>query len=188
MKLHTFLITLLALTIVVSCSKDDLDFDYDPGIMHYDGPNANAPLLFAQTNTYAAMFPRGVLRQYESERIDAVQLYIFNIPESSVLIFYRDGSGGRPGDKLLELDITAELRDNQWNTIVLPEPFAIPSSGGLWIALQVTDTKSIQVMGCDAGPNRDGGDWLHQSDDSQWRTFRDRSGDSINWNIRALIE
>jgi hypothetical protein len=44
------------------------------------------------------------------------------------------------------------------------------------------------VIGCDAGPSKDNGDWLYESGDGQWISFLDRGGDDINWNIRAVID
>jgi len=173
--------------LISACKEDIIDFYYDPGLMHYDGVNANAPFLPAGTTEAAAKFPHDVLKLYSGKQIEAVQLYIYDMPESCTLVFYGSGGKNTPGSTLLEKDITNELNSFSWVTIMLDTQFAIPSSGDLWIALRVNDTEATQVIGCDAGPNKEGGDWLYQSDDGQWRTFRDRSPDDINWNIRAVI-
>ena len=49
------------------------------------------------------------------------------------------------------------------------------------------DGELIQAMGCDAGPSISGGDWMWQESDGEWQTFRERSTDNINWNIRASM-
>ncbi|HLF64051.1 MAG TPA: hypothetical protein VI603_09870 [Saprospiraceae bacterium] len=51
-----------------------------------------------------------------------------------------------------------------------------------------TKSTALQVIGCDAGPSKDNGDWLYQSSDGLWRSFLDRGGDDINWNVRAGID
>ena len=172
---------------LVACKDDMIDFDYDPGSMHYDGVNANAPFLPAGTNEAAAKFHKDVLKLYEGKQIEAVDLFIYDIPATCTLVFYGNGSNNTPGSQLLAKEITTQLDTSGWNTIVLDTPFAIPASGDLWIALRTVNDEAVQVIGCDAGPTKDGGDWLFQSDDGLWRTFRDRSPDNINWNIRAVI-
>ncbi|NBC09496.1 MAG: hypothetical protein GVY26_20080, partial [Bacteroidetes bacterium] len=44
-----------------------------------------------------------------------------------------------------------------------------------------------QSIGCDAGPNQSNGDWLYDSNDSQWLPYTDRTPESINWNIRGEL-
>jgi len=172
---------------LAACKEDMIDFDYDPGLMHYDGVNANAPFLPTGMNEAAAKFHADVLKLYEGKTIEAVELYIYDVPTTCSLVFYGSGNNNTPGSLLFEKDITAQLDTSTWNTIPLDTPFAIPTAGDIWIALRSTHDEPLQVIGCDAGPTKDGGDWLFQSSDGQWRTFRDRSPDNINWNIRAVI-
>ena len=186
MKYVTILLACSAM-LFLSCKDDAIDFDYDPGAIHYDGVNANAPFLPAGTTEAAARFPHDVLKRYEGKQIEAVDLYIYDIPASATLIFYGSGSSKKPGSSLFEAEITNEMGVSRWNTVTLDPPFQVPANGDLWIALRVMNAEAIQVIGCDAGPNKEGGDWLYQSDDGQWRTFRDRSTDNINWNIRATV-
>lgn len=182
------LLFLSAILILASACKDDvIDFDYDPGLMHYDGPNANAPILPVGTNEAAAKFHPEVLDLYEGKQIEAVELFIYNTADLCELVFYGSGGENTPGTVLFQQDVTAQLDTFSWNTVQLNSPLAIPSNGDLWISLKTTDTEALQVIGCDAGPNREGGDWLYQSNDGAWRTFRERSPDNINWNMRAVI-
>ena len=182
-----YLLFALILTAFAACKDDVIDYDYDPGRLHYDGVNDRAPNLPIGTNEAAAMFPSEVLDLYENAEISAVQLYIYEVPQNATLIFYSGGNGNSPGGVLIEKEITNQLSPNSWNTIDLDEAFPIPGSGSLWISLKVTDQEVKQVIGCDAGPSKSGGDWLYQSDDGEWRTFQSRSTDSINWNIRAVV-
>ena len=174
-------------TLFSACKDDLLDFDYDPGRMHYDGANLTAPLLPAGTTEASAMFPHKILDLYKDQQFDGIELAIYDIPEACTLVIYGDGTGNSPGAVIYEEDILPILEANDWNTITLPSPIPIPASGDLWIALRSTQSTALQVIGCDAGPSKDNGDWLYQSNDGLWRSFLDRGGDDINWNIRAVI-
>lgn len=180
--------SLCAVALLSACKDDDLDFVYDPGRMHYDGPNLTAPFLPAGTAEAAAKFPPKILKLYEGRNIDAVQLSIYEIPDACSLVIYGNGSRNTPGAVIYEQDITGILEANKWNTIMLPSVIPIPSSGDLWIAIRSTQSDRLQVIGCDAGPSKDNGDWLYESGDGQWRSFLDRGGDDINWNMRAVID
>ena len=183
-----FFFSLLICGFLSACKNDILDFEYDPGRMHYDGPNLTAPFLSEGTSEAAAKFPPKVLDLYEGHEITAVQLSIYDIPDACSLVFYGDGNGNNTGPVLYEEDIRDILTANQWNTINLPTAIPIPENGDLWIAIRSTHPTSLQVIGCDAGPSKDNGDWLYEAGDGQWITFLDRGGDDINWNIRAVID
>jgi hypothetical protein len=190
---NIILLTLCAAVYFTACKDDVLDFEYDPGRMHYDGPNFTAPFLPAGTTEASAMFPDKVLDLYEGKFIDGIELSIYDIPEACTLIIYGDGSGNTPGPVIYEEDIRSILEPGdgemgKWNTITLPSPIPIPSSGDIWVALRSTQSVATQVIGCDAGPSKDNGDWLYESSDGLWRTFLDRGGDDINWNMRAVID
>lgn len=173
---------------ISACSDDDLDFIYDPGRLHYDSENFTAPFLPAGTAEAAAKFPPKILDLYEGRQIEAIQLSIYNIPEACTLLLYGDGSNDTPGPVIYEQDIRSILEENKWNTISLPSPIPIPDDGDLWIALRSIHPVSLQVIGCDPGPSKENGDWLYESGDGLWRSFLDRGGDDINWNIRAVID
>lgn len=178
----------LGALVFLSCDNDDLDFVYDPGRMHYDSGLFTAPFLPAGTAEAAAKFPPKILDLYEGRQIDAIELAIYDIPESCSLIIYGDGSGSVPGPVIYQEDIRAGLEANKWNTITLPSPITIPDEGDLWIAIRSVHPNSLQVIGCDPGPSKENGDWLYESSDGLWRSFLDRGGDDINWNIRAVID
>jgi len=186
--MKTTLILLSLSLLVLSCNDDDLDFVYDPGRMHYDSENFTAPFLPSGTAEAAAKFPPKVLELYKGRQIDAIQLAIYEIPDACTLIIYGDGSANVPGPVLYQEDIRATLEANKWNTISLPSPIPIPDEGDLWIAIRSIHPDALQVIGCDPGPSKENGDWLFESSDGLWRSFLDRGGDDINWNIRAVID
>jgi hypothetical protein len=181
------LLGLLALMLAFSaCDDDDDGFQFDPELMHYDGANANAPFLPTGNVEVAAQFRNNAMDFYRGKRIDAVQLFIYDVPESAKLILYGQGNGDEPGPILYQQEIADDLDPDAWNTIPLTQPLDMPDDE-LWIGLQLPDGGNQQVIGCDSGPAQDGGDWMYQEPDEEWRTFRERSTDNINWNIRASV-
>ena len=123
---------------------------------------------------------------YQGRKIDAISYFIYNVPSVSTLIVYGKGNGNAPGNILHQQDISADIDVNRWNTIVLADPIDLPDDE-IWISIQFPDGESSQVIGCDAGPARTGGDWWYEQAIGEWRPFRQVSGDNINWNIRASI-
>ena len=186
MKQLTLLGLLAAALTFTACDDDDDMFQFDPTLMHYDGTNANAPNLPPGNVELAAQFGEDAMDFYSGKKIDGVQLFIYKVPDSARLVIYGAGNGDEPGPILYQQEITDNLQANGWNTISLTQPLDFPSDE-LWIGLQIPDGGGIQILGCDSGPAQDGGDWMYEESDEEWRTFRERSTDNINWNIRASI-
>lgn len=183
------LLICLGLTIAITSCKDDDDSgpDLDPDLMHLDGFNNSAPFLTAGTAEAAARFSPEIVDFYAGKQIDAIQYFVFDVPVTCEMILYGEGQGNAPGPQVYWEDITARLQENSWNTIQLAAPFDIPE-GALWITMRMEiAAPGGQYIGCDAGPAEEGGDWLYESSDNQWLTFRSRSGVDINWNIRAMV-
>jgi hypothetical protein len=172
---------------IAGCKDDDSGPDLDPNLMHLDGFNNSAPFLQAGTAEAAARFSQEIVDFYAGKQIEAIQYFMFGVPTSCELIIYEEGQSNAPGPQLYWEDITARLQPNTWNTIDLATPVDIPD-GPMWISIRMDiDTPGGQYIGCDAGPAEEGGDWLFESSDNQWLTFRTRSGVDINWNIRAMV-
>jgi len=186
MKQIIILSTMVLAIAMSSCDKDDDGFQFDPAVMHYDGVNANAPVLPTGQVELAAQFKSDAMNFYAGKKVDAVQFFIFGTPAVSSLVIYGKGDGSSPGSVLFEQDISDDLEANGWNVIVLDPPLTLPSDE-LWISLKLPDGENIQSMGCDAGPAISGGDWMWEESDGEWKTFRERSTDNINWNIRASM-
>jgi len=186
MKQFTLLGLLAVLLAFSACDDDDDGFQFDPELMHFDGANANAPLLPPGDVEVAAQFGKDAMNFYQGKRIDGIQFFIIGVPEVSRMLLYGKGNGDQPGPIIYQQDITEELDPNGWNYITLTQPIDMPSEE-LWISLQLPNVGNIQVIGCDAGPAQEGGDWMYEQSDGEWRTFRERSGDNINWNIRASV-
>ena len=169
-----------------SCKDDNNGFPWDPQLMHYDGINNNAPLTPPGVAEFAARFGQDAMNFYSGKKIDAVQLFIYDEPEKCYLVLYGKGSNNQPGEVIYQKDIGGTLNADSWNVIELDSAIAFPVDE-LWISVKLEDATNMQVMGCDAGPREEGGDWLYQSTDGRWLRFNERTTDNINWNIRAMV-
>ena len=67
----------------------------------------------------AAQFKSDAMNFYAGKKIDAIQLFIFEIPTVSSLVIYGKGNGSSPGPVLYEQDISDDLEANVWNVIEL---------------------------------------------------------------------
>ena len=182
-----FILSILAIALgFTACDDDNNDFQFDPDLMHYDGVNANAPVLPAGYVEAAAEFGQDAMNFYSGKSIDAVSFFIYDATVATRLVIYKRGNGNSPGDVIYEEDITGELNQNDWVTIPVDPPIPVEDDG-MWIAIRFPDGSNLQVIGCDAGPAKEGGDWWYESSIGDWRTFRQVSGDNINWNIRASM-
>lgn len=170
----------------LACKDDPVD-PFDPNLLNHDGENNTAPFLPEGTVEAAARFDADILSQYAGKRIDNVDYFIYDLPDAAEIRIYGKGQNDQPGPLLYESVITTALAPGGWNQIPLLEPLDLPADE-LWITIRMqVGTAGTQVIGCDAGPAEEGGDWLFESTDNQWRTFRARSGSDINWNIRAVL-
>ena len=172
----------------VSCNDDD-GFVFDPELMHYDGANANAPFVpdNAAVVEYAAQFGQDAMSFYSGKEIDGIQFFLYEIPDSVEMLFYGDGPGDEPGPQFARIPLdTAALQSDGWNIFNLNGTIPLPADE-MWVSLKVFNSQGKQVMGCDSGPAQNVGDWNYESTDNQWLTFRERSTDNINWNIRVSM-
>jgi len=179
---------LLCCTIILSgvCFSSCGDDDADEQILNYDGDNATGPTFLPGEYVTAARFPNVIMRAYTGQTIEALDVYILDVPNSSEVIIYGgDGSDGSPATEILAQEVS--LAANSWNTIPLNTPYLIDGTE-IWIGLVFGVEQATQVTGCDAGPANVNGDYLYQNSDRQWTTFRDlTTTESINWNIRAVL-
>ena len=184
---------LLIISLLSACNSDDdniLNFVGDE--FGYDGPNSTSPFLPSDFYEAAAYFPTGILGDQGSRRLKDVNFFMLDIPETCIVRIYGQGSNSSPGPILFEEDVSGRIQAPAWNRFRLDEADRIDVSGGdFWIsvAFSIGGQNPQQSIGCDAGPNVEGGDWIFFGRDNQWQTFRQRTGgESINWNIRGVLE
>ena len=177
-----FLFGLLALT---ACNDDEAVAA--DNILNHDGPNATGPVLDNGTYEFAVRFDQNDFDEVEGSRLTAVQAFIGVLPQSVRYLVSSDGADGtEPGDVLFDFDATDDIVAQQFNQVNLTNP--IPLDQPLWLSVVVQHDARQQSVGCDSGPRETDGDWLYRSDDQLWRTYVDRTNESVNWNIRGVVE
>ncbi len=175
---------IMLMAIFLSCGDDGSLAGED--ILHYDGENQTAPALPPGSYNVAIRFTTNLLRNVEGRSIDAVNLYLYDRPANARLTISYDVSPRLPANPIYTQDITAQLSADRWNTIALDTPFEITGEP-LWIGVAINLNSPRRTIGCDAGPGNPNGDWLFDAADMEWLRFEERVGDSINWNIRAVL-
>lgn len=189
MKLSTSILALLmAILILPACSDDDNNpAPSGDGILSYDGPNSTGPNLDPGVYQAAAMFPSSLTVPLIGKNLTKVSWFMGNRPARVLVKVYGEGSNAQPGVKLYEADVTNTVASVAWTTHTLTSPIEI-TGDDIWVSIEFEHSTTMQSMGCDDGPAQNNGDWLFQSSDAQWLTFRDRTNENINWNIRATTE
>jgi len=180
MKKISFL--LLALVVLFTACGDDRN---EGAALRLDGDNLSAPLLTADTYEAAARFSAAETGQFVGQNLTEVSYFIAGTPQQTTLIIYSGGTN-EPEQVVYEASLTGTITQNSFNNHVLAEPLAITGEP-LWISIKIRQNRTLQTIGCDAGPTSIGGDWLFQESDGQWLTFGQRNGESINWNIRGFV-
>ncbi len=180
MKAYKLFLVLAAVLMALACRKDSTD-----NILQLDGENFTGPLLEAGFHETAVRFSPDLTGQFTGKELGAVLWYTGPRASTTEIRVYGPGSGNAPGPLLYSKDVSSFVRPFSWNEYELDAPVAITGEE-LWIGIAFVHAQQGQTIGCDAGPNRSGGDWLF-STDSQWRTYTERTGESINWNIRGKV-
>lgn len=173
----------LSLALFASACKDDNDTE---NRLNLDGSNQTGPLLDVASWQAGARFSPAETAQFSGLRLIEIEYYILDGPAGATLIVYGPGVDNQPGDELYRAVIGNSIRPGQWNTHRISTPIDITGEE-LWITVGIVHDIPQQSIGCDAGPANDGGDWLFSSTDGEWRTYRDRTGESVNWNIRGVV-
>ncbi len=182
MKIRKTYFTLaMGLLAFISCKDDGLSVD---PVLRYDGENATGPFLEAGEHELAVRFPASMMADYVGRELTEISFFVGDVlPEQCRVRVYRGGAVS-PGGMLYEFDVTNGLQTLRWNRHILSAPLALEADD-LWISVFVTHAAGQQSIGCDAGPRRDGGDWLYQSADGSWQTYEQRTAERVNWNIRG---
>ena len=181
-RILLFSILLIGLT---SCGSDD---EGNSGMLRYDGENFTSPQFPAGDHEAAARFPSFVTDEFQGQMLTGVQVVIYSIPQEIFLNIYDNGSAAGPDFPIERINITNNLTANGVNTLTFDNPLPITSE--MWIGISWTSNRTEQVIGCDAGPANPNGDWIFSTtDQGGWTSFRDLSGgESVNWNIRGIVQ
>ena len=185
MKYFFFAIAILTLT--PSCQKDESPAPTGDNVLHYDGDHFSGPLLAAGTHELAVRFPAADLAAHKGKRIKTVSFFAGNKPADCKVCILGQGTATSPGPVIYQATVTNDLSTPAWNTHIIG-PNLVIGDEDIWVAIQVQHLAEQQSIGCDAGPRKNNGDWLFLSTDGQWKTFEERTGQSVNWNIRLVLE
>ena len=181
MKKFNLLLFFCVALLLAACNKDK-----DGITLSYDGENASGPLLAAGTHEAGVRFISTDMKPHIGKKLTEVMFFMGpQAPASCTVKIYGEGSADIPGDLLYSQDVTNNLDGTDWNEHTLSTPIVI-SEQDYWISIALEHTVDQQSIGCDSGPAKNNGDWLY-SIDNEWRTYRDRTSESVNWNIRALV-
>jgi len=187
MKKLLFLFSALAL-VLTACNNDD--DDNGPGganTINYDGPNATAPFLPTGIHELAARFTSQELTNFVGQDLVEVSFFIANLPQTCTIKIYGEGTRDAPGTLLYSATVSNSLAPFSWNNHRMQAPIAITGED-IWISVSVTHGNNLQSVGCDAGPADANGDLILLDGAGAWATYRQLASESINWNIRGIIE
>ena len=180
-----FLYSFLLMAAIIGCADDDDSFD--PYVLQHDGENATSPALPVGDYEAGAHFTLTDVDRHQDKVLVAVDYNVYNRPARAEIRISESVGPSVPGNIIFSRDVTNDLIPFSWNRIELGAPLEI--NNGLWLTLYFeNEVDNGQIIGCDAGPGRVNGDWLFDSYDGQWLSYLARTGESINWNIRGVLE
>ncbi|MEY3052573.1 MAG: hypothetical protein RLY31_2358 [Bacteroidota bacterium] len=177
----TFYALAFGLLALSACQDDEPSVE---AVLRYDGENATGPFLEQGEHELAIHFPASTMADYTGRELTEVSFFVGDaLPAQCQVRVYRGGTVS-PGGLEYSFDVTDGLQTLRWNRHILSSPLALEGDD-LWISVFVTHAVGQQSIGCDAGPRKDGGDWLYQEADGSWQTYQQRTTESVNWNIRG---
>lgn len=180
------LLLLFGLLLFASCKKDNTD-PSGATTLKYDNGNVSGPLLEAGEHELAVRFPASKMADLVGKKLTEVQVFVGNLPEACLVKIYKQGSSSTPGALIVQSDVLSSLEFPQWNNIKITPGIEITGED-LWVSVYIELLAKQQSIGCDSGPRQTNADWLFSSSDQDWLTYQERTGESVNWNIRAVVE
>ncbi|MBI1224896.1 MAG: hypothetical protein GC192_06630 [Bacteroidetes bacterium] len=182
----TNLFFLLGLLLLASCKKDDTN-PSGTTTLQYDNGNVSGPQLDAGEHELAVRFPASTLADLVGKKLTEVQVFVGELPQSCIVKIYKQGNSSTPGAQILQSDVLNSIEFPKWNNFKITPGIEITGED-LWVSVYIELAGKQQSIGCDSGPRKTNGDWLFSGSDHAWKTYQERTGESINWNIRAVVE
>ena len=184
MKTHAYIL-LLALAAMMGCADDDDNFNLY--LLSYDGENSTAPALPVGEYEAAAHYDIDEVRRHPGTELVAIEYFIYDRPEWAEVRISESNGNNTPGNIVFSQVVTNQIIPFSWNRVNLGDAQAL--NDGLWLSVYFENSvEDLRTMGCDAGPSTGEGDWFYDSFDDQWRTYQARTQESINWNIRGVLQ
>ncbi len=183
MKIIRLSLILLVGAFAFACDTDDPT--PEAKILNHDSDNLSSPNLSAGTWEAGASFTSSETSEYLGDKIQEINYYIYNKPDSAWISIYQGGTSS-PGTLVYTAEVTSAINAFGWNTHTPTSDITV--SDGMWVTFGYTIGSTKQVIGCDPGPAAVGGDRLKSGSGGSWSTFEAMyPGNSINWNIRTII-
>ena len=193
------LLRLFALLLIVAtataCNDDDFFDEVEPPPppptsqfveLNLDGPNDSGPLLTEGQHRLGVQFIQSDLTPFVGRELVGISVYIGQAP-ASMRLSVSSGGAVVPGIELLGFDTDlSNVTERGFYDYLFDTPLVLDYEDVLWLVAEIELDATQQSIGCDAGPAVEGGDWLWSSD--RWLTYRERTNESVNWNIRGLVE
>ena len=167
---------------LVACEDDDAPVE---DVLSLDGPNLTGPILAAGTHRFAVQFFPEDLDPFAGRNLATARVFVGRAPES-MRVSVHEGGTTAPGIELTALNVTSFGATQRFVDYRLPDLVEIDPNDFLWIVAEVELAEDQQSIGCDAGPAVEGGDWLWSGD--RYEPYVDRTSESVNWNIRGVVE
>lgn len=169
---------------LVACQDDD-DLQGAGNVLNLDGPNVTGPILEAGTHRFAVQFYEEDLDPFAGQSLGGLRIFVGQAPASMRLSVYRGGEAS-PSREVTALNVTSFGQVRRFIDYRLPDLVPIDPGTFLWVEAEVELLEAQQSIGCDDGPAIEGGDWLWSGD--RYIPYIERTGESVNWNIRGLVE
>lgn len=155
--------------------------------LNHDGDNFTAPAFPGGNHEAAVRFPAAELQALVGDQLTQIAYFIRSTPQTCAVRVYTRTSSGEPDSVIYSGITTSQVSGNTWNVHTLNDPVSIDGQD-LWISVRFTHLDRQQTIGCDPGPRVTNGDFI-LTDGQSWTTFEDLTGgESINWNIRGIVE
>jgi len=187
MKNLTYLLLLCLSISVFSCGDDDLVPPDGEVVLNYDGPNQSGPLLAAGDYEAAVKFPASTMADHKDKKLKEVELFIGLLPQNVTLVVYGAGADDAPGEELYSADLTSSINEGNW-VVHRPTTDIVLDGEDIWVSARLVHAGEQQSIGCDVGPGVTNGDWLYDGAAGTWAPYKDTTPESVNWNIRAVVE
>lgn len=183
----THLFLLLGLVFLAACKDDENPTPTGATTLKYDAGNVSGPLLDAGNHELAVRFPASTMADHVGKKLTEVQVFVGNVPQSCHIKIYAAADPSTPGPKLYDGNVLSTMTAGEWNKFKITPGIDITGED-IWIGVEIQHAVNQQSIGCDSGPRKTNADWLYSESDQSWRTYQERTGESVNWNIRAYVE
>ena len=183
----THLFLLLGLLAFTACKKDDNNNPAGATTLKYDNGNVSGPLLAAGEHELAVRFPASMMADYVGKKLTEVQVFVGNVPQACIIKVYKQGDVYSPGQQVYQSNVLSSITPLKFNNFKVTPAIEITGED-LWLSVYVEHATQQQSIGCDSGPRNTNADWLFSGSDQAWKTYQERTGEGVNWNIRGVVE